>query len=139
MPVGDAFFVQLRGNRGALPLAPTRGSASGLREGSSTLSTPISRLSWSHLHTVPACLSKSRYSTVTWEATREGVQRATAKPSGTRGKDQFHQRNQLCNQTSMSLTSRQQKAGESPFLLPCRSCRGMTRQKRFTKHSTISR
>ena len=45
MPVGDAFFVQLRETRGALPLAPTRGSASGLREGSSTLSTPISRLS----------------------------------------------------------------------------------------------
>lgn len=68
----------------------------------------------------------------------EGVQRATAKPSGTRGKDHFHQRNQLCNQTSMSLTSRQQKR-VSNLLLSCRSRRGMTRQKRFTKHSTISR
>ena len=71
--------------QGALPLDPTRGSASGLRQGrcpctlqgTSSLD-PFARLSWSHLHTAPACLSKSRYSTVTWEATREGVQRATA-------------------------------------------------------------
>ena len=38
----------------------------------------------------------------------------------------------------MYPTSRQQKAGVSTFLLSCRSRRGMTRQKRFTKHSTIS-
>ena len=35
----------------------------------------------------------------------------------------------------MFPTSRQQKAGESPFLLPCRSRRGMTRQKRFNTNS----
>ena len=129
--------------QGALPLDPTRGSASGLRQGrcpctlqgTSSLD-PFARLSWSHLHTVPACLSKSRYNTVTWEATCEGVQRATAKPSGCRGQDQFHQRNQLCNQTSMSLTSRQQKR-VSNLLLPCRSRRGMTRQKRFITNQKI--
>ena len=56
--------------QGASPLDPTRGSASGLRqgdfvpfhlpctrEGASTLSTPISRLSWSLFHAMPACLS----------------------------------------------------------------------------------
>ena len=51
------FLLQFMGEtQGALPLDPSRALPC-TREGSSTLSTPISRLSWSLFHAMPACLS----------------------------------------------------------------------------------
>ena len=75
----------------ALPLDSSRALPC-TREGSSTLSTPISRLSWSLFHAMPACLSTGYphcppYPQVTARTSNrsvhcEGFQRAIAKPFG---------------------------------------------------------
>ena len=86
------FLLQFMGEtQGALPLDPSRALPC-TREGSSTLSTPISRLSWSLFHAMPACLSTVHphcppYPQVTAKTSNrnvhcEGFQRAIAKPFG---------------------------------------------------------
>ena len=72
-----------------MPLDPSRALPC-TREGSSTLSTPISRLSWSLFHAMPACLSTAYphcppYPQVTAKTSNrsvhcEGVKGAIAKP-----------------------------------------------------------